>query len=227
MNVEKIPRNPAQIKVLIVDDHPILREGLSTLINGQSDLMICGESKNGQEALAAVKALKPDLAVVDISMRGMNGIELIKRIRALDKRCQVVVLSMHEESVYAERALRAGARSYVMKQEVHGSVLQAIRKVMAGEIWVSEAMANRLISNIAIDAEIAPSVSLLTNRELEIFTLIGRGDGPRDIAEELRISIRTVDSHRERIKKKLNLKNIRQLILYASEWVKDESEGRL
>ena len=153
MNVEKNPHSPAQIKVLIVDDHPILREGLSTLINGQSDLMVCGESKNGQEALAAVKALKPDLAVVDISMRGMNGIELIKRIRALDKRCQVVVLSMHEESVYAERALRAGARSYVMKQEVHGSVLQAIRKVMAGEIWVSEAMANRLISNIAIDTD--------------------------------------------------------------------------
>ena len=227
MNVKKNPHNPTQTKVLIVDDHPILREGLSTLINGQSDLMVCGESENGKEALAAVKALKPDLAVVDISMKGMNGIELIKRIRALDNKCHVVVLSMHEESVYAERALRAGARSYVMKQEVPGSVLQAIRRVMAGEIWVSEAMANRLISNIAMDTEIAPSVSLLSNRELEVFTLIGRGDGPRDIAEELSISIRTVDSHREHIKKKLNLKNIRELIHYACAWVKDESDGQL
>ena len=212
----------AKIQVLIVDDHPILRQGLAMLINGQSDLMVCAEAENGREALAIIEAEKPDLAIVDISMNGMNGIELIKRISTLPEPCQVIVLSMHEEKVYAERALRAGAKGYVMKQDVQGNMLLAIRKVMDGEIWVSGAMMTRLISKMVTGTEAAASVSLLSDRELEVFTLMGRGRSAHEIAEELYISVRTVDSHREHIKKKLDLKNVRALILYAGEWVKNE-----
>ncbi len=214
----------AQTRVLIVDDHPILRQGLSMLINGQSDLTVCAEAENGQDALAAIEAWKPHLAIIDISMRGMNGIELIKRIVTLAEPCHVIVLSMHEEKVYAERALRAGARGYVMKQDVQGNMLLAIRKVMGGDIWVSESMTTRLISKIVTGTETAASVALLSNRELEVLTLIGRGSSAGEIAEDLCISVRTVDSHREHIKKKLNLKNVRALILYAGEWVKGEGQ---
>jgi len=210
-------------RVLIVDDHPILRKGLSTLIEGQSDMTVCGEAENGQQALASVKALKPDLAVVDISMKGMNGIELIKRIRTETEGCRIVVLSMYDENAYAERALRAGAGGYVMKQDVHGNMLQAIRKVMSGAIWVSEAMTTLLISKIAAGTEAKTSVFLLTDRQFEVFTLIGRGTSPKEIAKELSISVRTVDSHREHIKKKLKLKDARALLLYAGEWVRNEA----
>jgi DNA-binding NarL/FixJ family response regulator len=212
----------AQFRVLIVDDHPILRQGLSTLINGQSDLTVCAEAANGLEALVAVKAGKPDLAIVDISMNGMNGVELIKRIRMLSEPCHIIVLSMHDEMVYAERSLRAGARGYVMKQDVEGNMLLAIRKVLAGEIWVSPSMTTRLISKLVIGSETAASVSLLSDRELEVYTLIGKGSSAQEIAEELCISVRTVGSHRDHIKRKLDLKNTRALILYAGEWVKNE-----
>ena len=212
----------AQFRVLIVDDHPILRQGLSTLINGQSDLTVCAEAENGLEALAAVKAGKPDLAIVDISMKGMNGVELIKRIRMLSEPCHIIVLSMHDEKVYAERALRAGARGYVMKQDVQGNMLLAIRKVLAGEIWVSPSMTSRLISKLVTGSGTAASVSLLSDRELEVYTLIGKGSSAQEIAEELCISVRTVGSHRDHIKRKLDLKNTRALILYAGEWVKNE-----
>ena len=218
----KNQQNAVKTRVLIVDDHPILREGLSTLINGQSDLTVCAEAENGHEALEAVKAVRPDLAIVDISMKGMFGIELIRRIRAQEERCNIIVLSMHDESVYAERTIRAGAKGYVMKQEVHGILLQAIRKVMAGEIWLSDAMITRLISKNIVDTDTTSSVSTLSNRELEVFNLIGEGDSPQEIAEKLCISTRTVDSHREHIKKKLRLKNVRALILFAGEWVKNE-----
>ena len=212
----------AQFRVLIVDDHPILRQGLSMLINGQSDLTVCAEAENGLEALAAVKAGKPDLAIVDISMNGMNGVELIKRIRMLSEPCHIIVLSMHDEKAYAERALRAGARGYVMKQDVEGNMLLAIRKVLAGEIWVSPSMTTRLISKLVIGSGTAASVSLLSDRELEVYTLIGKGSSAQEIAEELCISVRTVGSHRDHIKRKLDLKNTRALILYAGEWVKNE-----
>ena len=212
----------AQFRVLIVDDHPILRQGLSMLINGQSDLTVCAEAANGLEALAAVKAGKPDLAIVDISMNGMNGVELIKRIRMLSEPCHIIVLSMHDEKAYAERALRAGARGYVMKQDVQGNMLLAIRKVLAGEIWVSPSMTSRLISKLVTGSGTAASVSLLSDRELEVYTLIGKGSSAQEIAEELCISVRTVGSHRDHIKRKLDLKNTRALILYAGEWVKNE-----
>ena len=216
------PKNTIKTKVLIVDDHPILREGLSTLINGQSDLTVCASAENGYEALVAVKAAQPDLAIVDISMKGMSGIELIRRMKAQLERCNVIVLSMHDENIYAERAIRAGARAYVMKHEVHGTLLQAIRKVLAGEIWLSDAMVTRLISNNIVNVKKASHVSPLSNRELEVLNLIGKGDSPQEIAKELCISRRTVDSHREHIKKKLKLKNVRALILFAGDWVKNE-----
>ncbi len=149
----KNPARNTKTRVLIVDDHPIMRDGLATLINGQPDLVVCGEAENGLEALKAVKALKPDLTIVDITLEGMDGIELTKRIRRRDEQCSILVLSMHDEAIYAERALRAGARGYIMKQEARGNLLKAIRKVLTGEIWVSEAMANRIMSKIVVGGE--------------------------------------------------------------------------
>jgi len=159
-----------------------------------------------------------------VSIGVLPNIDLIKRIRQRGERCLVLVLSMHEEDNYAERVLRAGAQGYIMKQEVCGNVLKAIRKVLAGGIWLSEAMANQLFSKIVAGSEKAATslISKLSDRELEVFTLIGKGWDPRVIASELCISARSVDSHREHIKKKLSLNSTRVLILYASEWLKDE-----
>ena len=221
----KNPAKSAKSRVLIVDDHPIMRVGLATLINGQSDLVVCGEAENGHEALQAVNALKPDLAIVDITLEGIDGIELTKRIRRRDEHCTILVLSMHDETIYAERALRAGARGYIMKQEARGNLLKAIRKVLADEIWVSEVMANRIMSKFVAGGEMVAEspVSQLSDRELEVFTLIGRGRRSRAIAEALSISVRTVDAHRERIKKKLNLEDATALIRYAIEWENNEA----
>jgi len=219
------PTKNTKRRVLIVDDHPIMRVGLASLINGQPDLVVCGEAENGHEAMKAVTALKPDLAIVDITLEGMDGIELTKRIRRRGEQCTILVLSMHDEIIYAERALRAGARGYIMKQEARGNMLKAIRKVLAGEIWVSDAMTNRIMSKIAVNGEMAVEspVTPLSDRELEVFTLIGRGRRSRDIAETLSISVRTVDAHREHIKKKLNLEDATALIRYAVEWENDEA----
>ncbi len=220
------PTKSTKSRVLIVDDHPIMRVGLATLINGQSDLVVCGEAENGLEAMKAVNALKPDLAIVDITLEGMDGIELIKRIRKRGEQCAILVLSMHDEVIYAERALHAGARGYIMKQEARGKLLSAIRKVLADKIWISEAMTNRIISKVVAGGEMAleSPVTPLSDRELEVFTLIGQGRRSREIAEALGISIRTVDAHRQRIKRKLQLEDATALIRYAIEWENNEAD---
>lgn len=225
MTDENTAENNTKAKVLIVDDHPIVREGLTALINAQPDMLTCGEASDGPEALKAISALHPDVAIIDIVLKGMNGIELSKRIQNGQEPCFVLILSMHEESIYAERALRAGARGYIMKGEPRGKLLEAIRKILANEIWVSERMTNQMLARIATGDEtgLSPSVNQLSDRELTVFTMIGHGSRPQEIAEELGISVRTVDAHRDHIKNKLNLNNTRALIKYAVEWVNDQS----
>ncbi len=212
-------------RLLLVDDHPILREGLSRMINQERDLQVCGQAASADEALQMTTALLPDLTVVDLTLRDVSGIELIKNLRSRFPRMQILVLSMHKETLYAERALRAGANGYLMKQEAPETVLVAIRKVLKGEVYLSEQMASRAVSEWA-QGERQPGASpitLLSDRELEVFELLGRGHGTRQIAEELNLSIKTVETYREHIKVKLQLENASELAQHAFEWVKSES----
>ena len=200
-------------RIFLVDDHAILRQGLANVINQQAHLTVCGEAGDPTEALAAIERLQPDLAVIDVSLRMGDGLELLKDMRARLPRVLTLVLSMHDEALYAERALRAGARGYVMKLEKIDRLLLAINRVLSGAIYVSDQVAARAVRRLADgasahEAEEAPDayVERLTDRELQIFRLIGRGLGTRLIAETLHLSRKTIESHREHIKAKLNLK---------------------
>ena len=208
-------------KVLIVDDHPIVRERLGELINQEPDLSVCGEAEDGHGALEAVESTKPDIAIVDISLKDTYGIELIKDLKIRHPKLPVLVLSMHEESMYAERALRAGAKGYLNKQEATKKVIPALRQVLAGRVFVSEAMASNLLQKVtgghAPAAEGGSPLDALTDRELEIFQLLGQGKGAKDIAKLLHISVKTVEAHREHIKQKLNFKTSNELLRYAIE----------
>lgn len=212
-------------RLLLVDDHPILREGLSRLINQEPDLQVCGQAADANEALELSRTLKPDLAMVDLTLADVNGLELIKTLRVSLAAMPVLVLSMHKESLYAERALRAGARGYLMKQEAPETVLKAIRIVLKGHIYLSEHMSSRLVSEWTQHrGEATPSpYSQLSDRELQVFELLGRGHGTRQIAEEIHLSIKTVETYREHIKNKLQLRNASELLEHAFEWVKNES----
>ncbi len=217
----------SRVKILLVDDHPIVRQGLAELIEQEEDLVICGEAQSGFEALQAIAAAKPDLAIVDISLQGTNGLELIKQIKAGHSDVPVLVLSMHDETLYAERALRAGARGYVMKEEATARLITAIRRVLSGEIYLSERMSARLLSRFVDGApQIGGSpMERLSDRELEVFELIGRGLGTRRIAEELHLSVKTIESHREHIKEKLKLDSSQELMRHAMQWVQFERTG--
>jgi len=209
-----MPAKKSKYKILLVDDHPILRQGLALLINQEKDLEVCGQFEDAGKALDAVNNLKPDAAIVDISLKGSSGIELLKNIKVQFPKLLVLVLSMHDESLYAERALRAGASGYIMKQEATDQVLVALRKVLNGEIYLSEKMSSKLmhqlVSGRATDA--GSLMERLSDRELEIFGLIGEGRGTRQIAEQLHLSVKTIESHRAHIKEKLNLKNATELV---------------
>ena len=221
-----VNRKP-KIKVLLVDDHPILRAGLGKLINQEADMMVCGEAEDAPKAFDAVGTLLPDVAVVDISLKGSNGIELIKNLKARYPNLPVLVLSMHDESLYAERALRAGSLGYIMKEEAIEQVLVAIRKVLQGEIFLSEKMKSKMLQQMAGGrAKMASSpIEKLTDRELEVFRLIGAGHSTRQIAGELHLSVRTVEAYREYIKSKLNLKNATELVQHAFHWVHHEVQA--
>ena len=200
-------------KILIVDDHPIMREGLAQLISHEKDLAICGQFEDADSAFAAISTLKPDIALVDISLKSSSGIELLKNVKTTHPQILVLVLSMHDEGLYAERVLRAGASGYIMKQEAPEIVLVAIRKVIAGEVFLSEKMSAKLMHQlIGGKAASGSLIDRLSDRELEVFGLIGQGHGTRQIAEELHLSIKTVESHRAHIKEKLNLKNATELV---------------
>jgi DNA-binding NarL/FixJ family response regulator len=211
----------AKYRVLLIDDHPILRKGLAELINQEPDLNVCGEAEEAPKAFEAVGTLNPDVAVVDISLRGGNGLELIKNIKARYPDLPLLVLSMHDETLYAERALRAGSLGYIMKEEAIEKVLTAIRHVISGEIFLSDRMKARLINQLVGGRmkQGETSIDSLSDRELEVFRLIGEGRGTRQIAEELRLSVRTVEAYREYIKDKLNLKNGTELVQHAFQYV--------
>jgi DNA-binding NarL/FixJ family response regulator len=213
MQPKRKPETKAGCRILIADDHPIMREGLAQLVAAEKDLTICGEFEDAASAFSAIPTLKPDLALVDISLKASSGIELLKNIKAAHPRVQVLVLSMHDEALYAERVLRAGASGYIMKQEAPERVLVAIRKVLAGEIYLSEKMSSKLMHQLIGGRTASGSlIDRLSDRELEVFGLIGQGHGTRQIAEELHLSIKTVESHRAHIKEKLNLKNATELV---------------
>jgi len=208
-------------KIFIVDDHPIVRKGLSQLINQESDMVVCGEAENAQNALELLKKIRPDLAIVDISLQGIDGIELIKKIRVRDTNLPILVVSMHDESLFAERALRVGAKGYIMKQEAIEKMMEAIRRVIRGELYVSERVSATIVKKF-IDGKAENTRSpmeVLSNREFEVFQLIGQGFVTRQIARELNVSIKTVESYRANIKEKLDLKNATELLRHAVHWV--------
>jgi DNA-binding NarL/FixJ family response regulator len=208
-------------RVFLVEDHPIVRDGLAQLINEEPDLAVCGVAADAPAALRAVGESSPDLTMVDLLLGDDDGLELVKTLKARFPRMPTLVLSMYNESLYAERALRAGARGYVTKLAPTDSVLVAIRRVLAGEIYVSDATATRLVSKLVgsdaagQDPHGPADVSRLSDREFEIFRLIGRGAGPSEIARQLGVSVKTVETHREHIKKKLGLSNGRELLRAA------------
>jgi len=208
------------IKILLVDDHPLVREGLVNLIGQQADLQICGEAGNEPHALEIIRSVHPDVAIVDISLENGSGIELIKSIKGMFPAVTVLVLSMHDESLYAERALRAGARGYVMKREATKKVIQAIRCVAAGQLYVSDKITAQLAEKF-VEGRPAATVSpieQLSNRELEVFQLLGLGHNTRQIADHLHVGFKTVQSYCARIKEKLKLANATELLREAIRW---------
>src|SRR6266487_1669998 len=212
---------PEAKRIVIVDDHPLFRKGLEQLIDSDGAFAVCGEANNASEAMDVIRKLNPDLAIVDLSLPGANGIELIKNIRAEFSKLPILVLSMHDESLYALRSLRAGADGYVMKHEAMANVIQAIREVFNGRPYLSPAMAAQVITKFAhrhAEGE-ADAVERLSDRELEILELIGKGNEVRQIAKLLHLSPKTVETHRAHIKEKLNLASAHQVGRFAVQWV--------
>jgi len=207
--------------ILLVDDHPIVRQGLAELINHQTDFVVCGQAEDAHQAMKAVKELKPDMAIVDISLKETSGMELIKDLNSQYPNLPVLALSMHDESLYAERALRAGARGYIMKDEATEKVIMAIHKILRGEIYISDKMATKMMRKlVGSSTELTTSpVERLSDRELEVFQLIGKGFGTRQISERLFLSIKTIETYRAHIKEKLHLADSAEMLRYAIQWV--------
>jgi DNA-binding NarL/FixJ family response regulator len=210
-------------RILIVDDHPLFREGLQQLIDRDPQLTVCGEASTATEALQAIPQLKPDLVLVDISLGGASGIELIKHIKNAFEELAVLVVSMHDEALYAERALRAGAMGYVMKHEPSKTVKTAIHKVLRGEMYLSERMSSSVITKFMRGQADQPAspVETLSDRELEVFRMLGQGKGTRQIAQDLKVTIATINSFRNRIKEKLGLKSSTEVMLHAIQWCRE------
>jgi DNA-binding NarL/FixJ family response regulator len=209
-------------KILIVDDHPMMREGLAARIASQQDMVVCGEASDINDALAQFRATGPDLMIVDLSLKTGHGLDLIKEIRTTNHEVKLLVVSAFDESLFAERALRAGAQGYINKQEVQENIIDAIRTVLDGGRYLSDPMKERLVTQaVSGDDEAAgdDSVARLSDRELEVFTLIGRGKATGVIASQLQLSVHTIDSHREKIRHKLNIKNAAELTQRAVQWV--------
>jgi DNA-binding NarL/FixJ family response regulator len=222
--------NPATngTRVLIVDDHPMTRAGLVHVINHQPDLVVCGEAENAAEALDAVDASRPDLVLADITLPGKSGLELIKDIKALRPGLPILVISMHDESLYAERVLRAGARGYITKHEGGERLMQAVRHVLSGQIYVSEKMSAHILERFS-GGQAAPVCSLvaqLSDREFGVFELLGEGLSAHEIAARLHISTKTVDAHRANIKAKLVIKTTSELISYAARWIEHRANRK-
>jgi DNA-binding NarL/FixJ family response regulator len=215
---------PTRRRVLLVDDHPMMRAGLAHLIERQPDLMVCGEASNPAEAIKGLPATKPEVILADLTMPGRSGLEFIKDLLALNPTQPILVVSMHDESVYAERALRAGARGYIMKEAGGEAVVAAIRQILRGEVYVSPAMSARILEGFSGKRPrgSASPIEKLSDREFEVFQLIGQGKSTRDIAEQLHLSPKTVDVHRSNIKEKLDLRDATSLIRHAVRWVETQ-----
>jgi len=214
-------------RVLLVDDHAVVRFGIAQLVNKEADLVVCGEEEDASKALTAIERLKPDLVIADISLKDSSGLELMRNIRATHPRLPVLVVSAHDENIYAEIAFRAGALGYVMKETALEKIPTAIRRVLGGNIYVSDALAARMLQQqIRGQTDIHESpVKSLSDREMEVFQLIGRWKKTKEIAAELHLSVKTVEYYREQIKKKLNLKGGAELTQYATSWVQRETPG--
>jgi DNA-binding NarL/FixJ family response regulator len=230
MNVTSKTQSPATAavttkkRILVVDDHPIVRQGLALLINREADLVVCGEAEEAMGALHVLSSARPDVLIVDISLNGPDGLDLLKSIRTTHPTLPVLILSMHDELIYAERALRAGANGYIMKQEATEKVLVAVRRILSGEIYVSDRIANKMLKHYITGSGTLRNSSIadLSDRELEVFRLIGEGHGTRQIAEELHISVKTVESYQAHIKEKLSLRSARELMQHAIQWSMNE-----
>ena len=210
-------------RVLIVDDHPIVRDGLRTLLERQPGLEVCGEAGNPLEAISAVKKLKPDIVLVDLSLEKSSGIELMQQLRTINPKLRMLALSMHDESLYADQALRAGAQGYLMKHSPPDQLIQAIRDVLEGRISVSASVAHRLLQQAAAGrAPTRSPVDSLSKRELEVFELVGQGVGPNQIAQKLNLSVKTVEVHRANIKRKLNARGVTEVLHRAIMWVREK-----
>jgi DNA-binding NarL/FixJ family response regulator len=220
--MEMKPQLTKKARVVIVEDHPMFRERLGHLIDKTDDLMVSGEADNIRDGFALIKRTQPSIAIVDISLKGSNGLELLKDLRAHSIEVPVLVLSMHDESLYAERALRAGARGYITKHEASANVMVAIRQVLKGEVYLNLRFMTRLMGMISGRTLSSHLTDRLADRELEVFELIGRGLTTREIAQQLRLGITTVDTYRTRIKEKLKLENAARLRLEASRWVQQQ-----
>ena len=223
MNNQSKIKNP--VRIFIIDDHPVFRKGLAQLLSAENDFDICGEAEDADAALKLLKKKLPDLAIVDITLKNSSGIDLIKNIKLLFPEMLTLTLSMHDEMIYAERALRAGSKGYVMKQEAPETIVKAIRHILKGNTYFSDNVTTRLFSKIAEGDQKAGTsspVDLLSDRELEIFQLIGRGFSSRQIAGKLHISIKTVENHRAHIKEKLNLSSAIELVQHATLWVQKD-----
>ena len=214
------PPQTGKKTVLVVDDHPLMRQGLALLINQQQDMQVCGEAEEAQAAMQAIAQLQPDIMILDISLKGPDGIELLKNIRATEPDLPVLVLSMHDEAIYAERALRARANGYIMKQEATEKVLVAVRRILSGEVYLSERMSNKMLQQYigGTPNMIQSRIASLSDRELEVFRRIGEGRATREIAEELHLSVKTVETYQAHIKDKLALRSGRELIQHAIQW---------
>jgi DNA-binding NarL/FixJ family response regulator len=212
-----------RFKILIVDDHPILRKGLGMVIDQEQDLVVIGEAEDAQGALEMIDTLNPDLVIVDLALPGVDGIELIKTMKLKYRDLPALVVSMHDESLFAERALRAGARGYIMKQEAVEKVLVAIRKVLKGEIFVSDKTTTKMIETL-ISGDVkgmSTPLDLLSNREMTVFRMIGQGFKTSQIADKLHLSVKTIESYRSHIKEKLKLPTGTDLMKCAIQWVQN------
>ncbi len=211
------------IRILIVDDHPLVRSGLAQLIGDCADLEVCGEAGNMTEALTQIESTQPDLAIIDLSLAGGSGLDLIERIRSRHKDLLMLVASMHDETLYAERVLAAGARGYINKQEAQDRIIQAIRQVLDGKVYLSQQMTERLLNGMVESGSEKRDINSLSNRELQVFELIGQGVSTKKIAKRLNLSIKTIETHQAHIKKKLGLDSAHELTQRAIRWVMDES----
>jgi DNA-binding NarL/FixJ family response regulator len=213
-----------KIQIFLVEDHPIFRKGLAEILNSQKHFEVCGEAEDALEALKAIKEKRPDFVILDVSLKNSSGIELIKDIKLRYSDIPILTLSMHDEAIYAERALRAGARGYLMKQEAPETVVKAVSHILSGNIYVSDKIATRMFNKLIegqSNIENSP-VDILTDRELEVFQLIGRGLGTRQIAQKLHVSVKTIENHRAHIKEKLNLGSAIELVQHATLWIQEE-----